>query len=266
MGKQKIDTIKGWFETGDMPTQSQFYDWIETSINKDLEVDACTVTALVAGKTGNVITASSNGSFQISGKSYGVGSVILVRHGLATYQGIYEVTTSGDGSNPYVLTRHGAFDTDDTIHNLLVKVRDVAYSSLFKITVNAYNSAVSGQLNTSGVTVTDLVTTGLQELFPYRAYANLASSVAITQGNNASLFSSNATSIVAGNGTAAFEYNDSLGAFKILTAQEVEAQFSLNITGDAGDIVRFVVEGTGVNSTTFDQVLMSKHVELGGSS
>lgn len=35
MAKQSIEQLKQWFETGDIPTQSQFWDWLDSFIHKD---------------------------------------------------------------------------------------------------------------------------------------------------------------------------------------------------------------------------------------
>lgn len=39
MAKQSVDTLKGWFQTGDKPTQQQFYDWLDSFIHKDEGID-----------------------------------------------------------------------------------------------------------------------------------------------------------------------------------------------------------------------------------
>lgn len=33
--KQPIATLKQWFETGDFPTQQQFWDWLDSYVHKD---------------------------------------------------------------------------------------------------------------------------------------------------------------------------------------------------------------------------------------
>jgi len=35
MAKQSIEQLKQWFETGDYPTQAQFWDWLDSFIHKD---------------------------------------------------------------------------------------------------------------------------------------------------------------------------------------------------------------------------------------
>jgi hypothetical protein len=65
---------------------------------------------------GATITANSNGAFPSNdGVSYGTGDRILIRAETGTpnqaYNGIYVLTTAGDGSNPWVLTRATDFNT-----------------------------------------------------------------------------------------------------------------------------------------------------------
>lgn len=35
MAKQSIEQLKQWFESGDYPTQAQFWDWLDSFIHKD---------------------------------------------------------------------------------------------------------------------------------------------------------------------------------------------------------------------------------------
>lgn len=53
MAVQPIDTLKSWFETGDFPTQQQFWDWIDSFIHKDQGIsvgDVDGLTELLQGK------------------------------------------------------------------------------------------------------------------------------------------------------------------------------------------------------------------------
>lgn len=47
MAKQSIAQLKQWFQTGDYPTQQQFYDWMESYRHLDDEVPMASVTGLV---------------------------------------------------------------------------------------------------------------------------------------------------------------------------------------------------------------------------
>ncbi|MCA0234961.1 MAG: hypothetical protein LCH81_01110 [Bacteroidetes bacterium] len=46
MAKQAINTIKGWFQTGDKPTQSQFWDWLDSFVHKDDTIEINNVNGL----------------------------------------------------------------------------------------------------------------------------------------------------------------------------------------------------------------------------
>lgn len=46
MAKQSIETIKQWFETGDYPTQQQFWDWLDSFIHRDSELAVANITNL----------------------------------------------------------------------------------------------------------------------------------------------------------------------------------------------------------------------------
>lgn len=46
MAKRTIDQLKQWFETGDYPTQQQFWDWLDSFIHKDDELSIVNITGL----------------------------------------------------------------------------------------------------------------------------------------------------------------------------------------------------------------------------
>ncbi|MBL7779921.1 MAG: hypothetical protein JNM22_01805 [Saprospiraceae bacterium] len=46
MAKQAINTIKSWFQTGDKPTQSQFWDWLDSFVHKDDTIEINNVNGL----------------------------------------------------------------------------------------------------------------------------------------------------------------------------------------------------------------------------
>lgn len=60
---------------------------------------------------GATLTAGSNGAFSVDGASPALNDRILVKDmATAAYNGIYDLSTVGDGSNPAVLTRSTDFD------------------------------------------------------------------------------------------------------------------------------------------------------------
>lgn len=51
MAIQPVNTIKSWFETGDKPTQNQFWDWLESFVHKNDSVPMSQVSGLNAALT-----------------------------------------------------------------------------------------------------------------------------------------------------------------------------------------------------------------------
>lgn len=76
-------------------------------------VNAASTTALAATRSDNVLTANANGALAaIDGVSLAVGGRVLVKNQLAgADNGIYTVTTLGDGSHPWTMTRSSDADT-----------------------------------------------------------------------------------------------------------------------------------------------------------
>ena len=69
---------------------------------------------------GDVLTASGNGALSVDGVAVAVNDRILVKNeagGNAKFNGIYVVTQTGDGSNPYILTRADDFDSSAEVTN-----------------------------------------------------------------------------------------------------------------------------------------------------
>ena len=46
MAKQSINTLKQWFETGDYPTQQQFWDWLDSFFHLDAELQISNIQNL----------------------------------------------------------------------------------------------------------------------------------------------------------------------------------------------------------------------------
>lgn len=66
---------------------------------------------------GATLTAGSNGALTVDGYVVVLGDVIIVKNQASTLQnGVYVVTTLGTAGVPYVLTRHGNFDTAEKIN------------------------------------------------------------------------------------------------------------------------------------------------------
>ncbi len=46
MAKTALDTLKSWFETGDRPTQTQFWNWLDSFVHKDDTIAQSQITGL----------------------------------------------------------------------------------------------------------------------------------------------------------------------------------------------------------------------------
>jgi len=72
-----------------------------------------TTANLVATRAANVLTADANGALVIDGVTAVVGNRVLVKNQTTgADNGIYDVTATGDGSNPFVLTRSADANAD----------------------------------------------------------------------------------------------------------------------------------------------------------
>lgn len=88
------------------------------TIKRYFTVDRASAAALPAvtyangtGGVGATLTADANGALTIDGTAVSVSEVILIKNQASTLQnGIYTVTATGDGSNPFILTRNTEFD------------------------------------------------------------------------------------------------------------------------------------------------------------
>lgn len=72
---------------------------------------------------GATLTATGNGALSVDGTTVTTGLVILVKNESATaHNGLYVVTTVGDGSHPYVLTRHASMNQPAQFYGAVVAV------------------------------------------------------------------------------------------------------------------------------------------------
>ena len=89
---------------------------------------------------GATLTATANGAFTADGLTGVIGQRFLIKNQTSTLEnGIYSVTTVGDGSNPFVLTRTADFDTSAEITiNELVSISEgtTQAGSIYRVAVN----------------------------------------------------------------------------------------------------------------------------------
>lgn len=105
-------------------TNKDYVDSVAQGLNFHQACNYATAAALPAytynngtSGVGATITANANGALSVDGATPSVGQRILVKNetsGNAPYNGIYTVTTVGNGSTAFVLTRATDFDESGT--------------------------------------------------------------------------------------------------------------------------------------------------------
>ena len=127
-----------------------YVDSIAAGLNPTEAVQGASVANLTgytyspgAAGVGATLTAGSSGAFIQDGVTYTVGQRFLYKNdttGSGAYNGIYDVTTVGDGSTPAVLTRSANYNTPEAING----------SGLIPVIAGTVNAG-TGWLNTSTV-------------------------------------------------------------------------------------------------------------------
>jgi hypothetical protein len=93
-----------------------YVDAVASGLHVHTAVRLATVAALPANTAagsgvGKTLTADANGALSVDGVAVAVGNRVLVKNeSTGANNGIYTVTATGDGSNPFVLTRATDFD------------------------------------------------------------------------------------------------------------------------------------------------------------
>lgn len=122
VGKRRAEATK-WYTTEiskvreDVDTALETVEDFLLGSNRG-SVDYATAAALSActaagTKTGKTLTADANGALTVDGVAVADADVILVKNQVDTKDnGIYTVTDKGDGSSPFILTRHTSYDAN----------------------------------------------------------------------------------------------------------------------------------------------------------
>lgn len=114
LNSQKITNLAAPLADGDAANKG-YVDTVAQGLDVKASVRLATATALPAytynngtSGVGATITANANGALSVDGTTPSATNRVLVKNetaGNAPYNGVYVVTTVGDGSNPFVLTR-----------------------------------------------------------------------------------------------------------------------------------------------------------------
>lgn len=212
---------------------------------------------------GATITANAVGALSVDGSTPAVNDRVLVKNeitGNAPYNGVYVVTTVGDGATAFVLTRATDYDTSGTATN------EIAPGDFFLVTGGATNA------NTSWVQQTPLpIVVGTTSL----VFIQFAAPVAYSAGTGLSLvgtvFNIANTTVVAGSYgdastvpnyvvnaqgqlTSSTTTNIAISASQVTTGTLAVAQGGTNISAYAvGDII--YASTTGVLSKLSDIIV-----------
>ena len=117
LNQARLTGLSSPLNDGDAATKA-YVDSVAQGLDVKESVTVAT-TGNLAGtynSSGQTLTANSNGAIQVDGVSLSVSNRVLLKdQSDGTQNGVYTVTTVGDGSNPFVLTRALDFNTSNEI-------------------------------------------------------------------------------------------------------------------------------------------------------
>lgn len=164
-GYPKLSATFAGTGANDLATKG-YVDTIAAGIQPKAACRVATVAQLTAtfassGATGGTITATANGAISVDGVSLSLADRVLVKdgtsagdtgvHPTSNANGIYTVTTVGDGSNPYVLTRSSDMDGAPT-----AEVSSGIYTYILEGTANANKAFILTTANPIVLNTTNL--------------------------------------------------------------------------------------------------------------
>lgn len=115
----------------------------------------------VAGIGATLTNAGANAAFQTDGQTPPVNSIILVKNQTTAAQnGIYDLTTAGDGATPWVLTRVNYFDSAATIQagDIVIVLNGTVFADTGWIETSTVNTVGTDAINFVQFAITGSVT------------------------------------------------------------------------------------------------------------
>jgi hypothetical protein len=173
-------------------------------------VRVATTANLAATRSGNVLTATANGALTVDGVTVAVNDRILVKdQTTGADNGLYLVTATGDGSNPFVLTRTTDADVSSEVTAGLYVFADQGTANADTAWVLSTNDPIT--LNTTALVFVQFASFA----------AVLANAGLIKSGNNLAVevdTSANAQGAGADGGSSGLEFDVTGAAGKLRAA------------------------------------------------
>ena len=219
MASYKITNLATPTSSGDAATKA-YVDNTTAGLNFHAAVHAATTANLDAtynngtSGVGATLTANANGALVIDGHTLNASERVLVKNQTAGLEnGIYVVTSTGDVSNPYVLTR--ATDADNS------PAGEVAYGDFTFVQNGSTNAGFGYIVNTTGT-----ITIGTTAI----SYTQFNAGQVVVAGNGL-------TEATPGTLSIDTSVTVDLNTAQTLTNKTITGTFSGNITGNVtGDV------------------------------
>ena len=245
MATYKITNLGTPTASADAATKA-YVDNTTAGLNFHAAVHSATTANLDAtysngtGGVGATLTANANGALVVDSITQNVGERVLVKNQTAGLQnGIYSVTATGDGSNPWVLTR--ATDADNS------PAGEVAYGDFTFVQLGTVNGGFGYIVNTTGT-----ITIGTTAI----TYVQFNAGQVVSAGNG--LTEPTAGTLAIDTGVTV-----DLNTAQTLTNKTITGTFTGNLTGNADTATNGVVTTGSYSDPSWITSLSKSKVGLG---
>jgi len=245
MATYKITNLGTPTASADAATKA-YVDNTTAGLNFHAAVHSATTANLDAtysngtGGVGATLTANANGALVLDSITQNVGERVLVKNQTAGLQnGIYSVTATGDGSNPWVLTR--ATDADNS------PAGEVAYGDFTFVQLGTVNGGFGYIVNTTGT-----ITIGTTAI----TYVQFNAGQVVSAGNG--LTEPTAGTLAIDTGVTV-----DLNTAQTLTNKTITGTFTGNLTGNADTATNGVVTTGSYSDPAWITSLAASKVGLG---